>query len=464
MLDEEHEKFGLDGDDTNIYTLGRIDEHNVVIVSPSAGEKLGRPAATVAAQIRSSFPSIQFALIVGIGAGVPTAKADIRLGDVVVSQPNSLNGGIVKYALGKEPNEQKQTGHVPPSVLQNAISVLRTAQVWPSDRFMKFGYRLREFPMFRRENTGPDLLFEAGYPHVGGPDCRRCDRMNLVERKPRSEKVKVHYGTIASSNRVIRDAIVRDKLSSHLGGVLCIEIDAADLMNIIPCLHIRGICDYADSHNNSAWKPYAAGSAAVYAKQLLSVIDSLDTMTLLLDQNGADFPISEEIVKMALAHRDAVALIDRLLDKRGVDFPISEETAKIAASNSSSAREAVELISKSPGDMFFDQKSGGASDSESEIFSLPSVQSTAVTNNSSFTQAEIRKATDKLVDIFLGNDELNNLYKLAMNDQRIGPDRFVRNFKRLLQAFSRNLKKRKSRGIPLRIGEICFAKSRFRGF
>jgi transcription initiation factor TFIIIB Brf1 subunit/transcription initiation factor TFIIB len=43
-------------------------------------------------------------------------------------------------------------------------------------------------------------------------------------------------------------------------------------MNSFPCLVIRGICDYADSHKNKRWQPYAAGTAAAYAKELLSMI------------------------------------------------------------------------------------------------------------------------------------------------------------------------------------------------
>jgi nucleoside phosphorylase len=41
-----------------------------------------------------------------------------------------------------------------------------------------------------------------------------------------------------------------------------------------PCLVIRGICDYADSHKNKRWQLYAAGTAAAYAKEVLSVISS----------------------------------------------------------------------------------------------------------------------------------------------------------------------------------------------
>ena len=55
-------------------------------------------------------------------------------------------------------------------------------------------------------------------------------------------------------------------------GVLCVEMEAAGLMDDFPCLVIRGICDYADSHKNKRWQPYAAATAAAYAKELLSTI------------------------------------------------------------------------------------------------------------------------------------------------------------------------------------------------
>jgi hypothetical protein len=43
-------------------------------------------------------------------------------------------------------------------------------------------------------------------------------------------------------------------------------------MDNFPCLVIRGICDYADTHKNKEWKLYAAAAAAAYAKELLNTI------------------------------------------------------------------------------------------------------------------------------------------------------------------------------------------------
>ncbi|KAK0762687.1 hypothetical protein N5P37_005505 [Trichoderma harzianum] len=66
----------------------------------------------------------------------------------------------------------------------------------------------------------------------------------------------------------MKDAILRDKLVANRG-VLCFEMEAAGLMNHFPCLVIRGICDYSDSHKNDKWQGYAAMTAAAYARALL---------------------------------------------------------------------------------------------------------------------------------------------------------------------------------------------------
>jgi nucleoside phosphorylase len=46
-------------------------------------------------------------------------------------------------------------------------------------------------------------------------------------------------------------------------------MEAAGLMDVFPCLVIRGICDYSDSHKNKNWQEYAAATAASYAREIL---------------------------------------------------------------------------------------------------------------------------------------------------------------------------------------------------
>src|SRR4051794_23385705 len=85
ILDEEHPK--LSTADTNTYSFGRVGKHNVVIACLPAGRYGTVSAATVAIQMLFTFPALRFGLMVGIGGGVPSASNDIRLGDIVVSQP-----------------------------------------------------------------------------------------------------------------------------------------------------------------------------------------------------------------------------------------------------------------------------------------------------------------------------------------------------------------------------------------
>jgi hypothetical protein len=134
---------------------------------------------------------------------------------------------------------------------------------------------------FSRGGPGLDVLYEPTYRHMGVPTCNGCREDKRVERTPRaSQEMVIHYGTIASGNQVMKDGITRDRISAELGGVLCFEMEAAGLMNSFPCLVIRGICDYADSHKNKWWQPYAAASAAACAKEILSLVPAAEVSKL----------------------------------------------------------------------------------------------------------------------------------------------------------------------------------------
>lgn len=73
---------------------------------------------------------------------------------------------------------------------------------------------------------------------------------------------------------MIKSAAKRIAISNDLGGdILCFEMEAAGLMTEFPCVAIRGISDYVDSHKNDAWQPHAAATAAVCAKELLTHLE-----------------------------------------------------------------------------------------------------------------------------------------------------------------------------------------------
>ena len=84
------------------------------------------------------------------------------------------------------------------------------------------------------------------------------------------------YRQMGIVDQVIKDGSTRDMISAELGGVMCFEMEAAGLMNDFPCLVIRGISDYADSHKNKKWQPYGAATAAACAKEILSIIPAAE--------------------------------------------------------------------------------------------------------------------------------------------------------------------------------------------
>lgn len=276
ILDEEYED---EDHERTQYSLGRIGKHNVVLVVLPGGQIGTNSAAVAAANLRSAFPAIQFGLMVGIGGGTPSPNADIRLGDIVVSQPLGRYGGVVQYDFGKTgfDGQQIRTGslNAPPTCLLTAVAKTRSDMKMGRNKLLANLSRFAEYPEFDRRKTGPDVLFASSYNHAGGETCNKCLPSRTVTRVERGSEVPdVHYGTIASGNQVIKDGLTRDKLSADLEGVLCFEMEAAGLMNIIPCLIIRGICDYADSHKNKTWQPFAVAVAAAYAKVVLSSVPS----------------------------------------------------------------------------------------------------------------------------------------------------------------------------------------------
>jgi nucleoside phosphorylase len=284
MLDGRHNPLQQDPDDHNTYILGSIGVHHVVLACLPAGVTGTVSAARVAMQMLSSFKRLRFALLVGIGGGVPSKENDIRLGDVVVSSPTGTSEGVIQYDFGKTVQEGRfiRTGSLnrPPDVLLTALAVLQANHLVEGHevsnhlsqmmaRYSNMGAR------FAHPGTQYDCLYEAEYDHPEGntqKECSQCDCDRLVHREPRPSSVPaIHYGLIASGSQVMRHGTTRDRLRSDQN-VLCFEREAAGLMDTFPCLVIRGICDYADSHKNKRWQAYAAATAAAYAKELLSLV------------------------------------------------------------------------------------------------------------------------------------------------------------------------------------------------
>ncbi|KAJ5925938.1 hypothetical protein N7454_007448 [Penicillium verhagenii] len=126
---------------------------------------------------------------------------------------------------------------------------------------------------FGSPNQESDRLFQAHHEHPSNAQsCNDCPAEWEVPRNVREDcEPQPHYGIIASGNAVVKHAETRDRLGAD-SGALCFEMESAGLMVDFPCIVIRGICDYSDSHKNKEWQGYAALVAAAYAKELLGYV------------------------------------------------------------------------------------------------------------------------------------------------------------------------------------------------
>ncbi|RHZ70165.1 hypothetical protein CDV55_103264 [Aspergillus turcosus] len=279
LFDSEHEGLTITDNDPNYYALGRIGRHNVVAACLPDGEYGTNSATCVAWNMKRTFTGVKFCLLVGIGGGVPSSENDIRLGDVVVSRPTGTLGGVLNYELGKAlgKGEFQPHGCLPPAPghLMSAVSDLRSDPRLSSTPLEPYLEQIASRnPEYRYPGAEKDRLFASDNIHLEQSgrrgSCGSCASRGEVKRLARlSTHPKIHYGLIASGNKVVRDAEMRDQLANQYN-VLCFEMEAAGVMLALPCLVIRGICDYADSHKNKVWQKYAAGAAAAYAKLLLS--------------------------------------------------------------------------------------------------------------------------------------------------------------------------------------------------
>ncbi|KAL4737947.1 hypothetical protein BDV11DRAFT_216328 [Aspergillus similis] len=286
--------------DNNAYFTGRIGNHNVVLCCmPRMGKA---NAASVAASLKISYRRIQVALVVGICGGAPCTpdKEEIFLGDVIISD------AVIEYDFGRQYRHgfERKTGVKdtlgrPNQEIQSLLAGLELQQS-RRDLQAKMLRHLQALqapqPCWRHPSSADDVLFEASYQHrhyspsparpclcLDGMSDKVCpaaldtscillgcaeDRIRRRRHCTEPCKPTVQIGIVASADTVMKSGEHRDYLVES-EGVIGFEMEGAGVWNNISCIIIKGVCDYADSHKNKAWQPYAAATGAAAAKALL---------------------------------------------------------------------------------------------------------------------------------------------------------------------------------------------------
>jgi nucleoside phosphorylase len=319
--DDHEDRYGKAPGDTNAYTTGVISRHNVVLAfMPGIGKG---NAAAVAASFRSSFRGIRLALVVGICGGVPCGtdeEEEILLGDVIISD------GLIQYDFGRQlPNRfvRKDTLNDnlgrQNSEIRAFLAKLKGRRGRMRLRDKTFHYLTALRSELGAENVRypgaiEDKLFESNYrhKHYDSPICTICAKcenkedevcgaaldslcselkcsenklvrrhrlMNIIKGGVGIEEPKpvLHYGLIASGDTVMKSGEHRDEIAFR-EKVIAFEMEGAGVWDNFPCVVIKGVCDYADSHKNKNWQSYAAATAAACMKAFLEAWVSADKL------------------------------------------------------------------------------------------------------------------------------------------------------------------------------------------
>lgn len=104
-------------------------------------------------------------------------------------------------------------------------------------------------------------------------DALRCD-VKALETPFRRDRLAsaspaplVHIGTVATTT-VMKSGEHRERIASE-NNIIAFEMEGAGVWEHLPCIIIKGVCDYADSHKNKKWQDYAAATAASAARAFL---------------------------------------------------------------------------------------------------------------------------------------------------------------------------------------------------
>jgi nucleoside phosphorylase len=303
--DDERDLYGRADGDTNTYITGRIGEHDIVLaVLPSMGTS---SAAAATASLRSSYTNVKLAILVGICGGVPRISGfDVFLGDVIVSK------AIIQYDYGRQYPGHFDVRNIVEDSLGRANKDIRSLlvvfetelmrerlQTEASKHLKHLQEAARKKP--RRANyqcpgMKEDKLYPPEYTHrhqkgcsvcAGGTDvfCEiaskascieaGCDPATLVTRERFEDFIgsedfspKIFIGRIGSGNTVMKSGKDRDRIAAAYD-LAAFEMEGAGVWDEVPCIVVKGICDYADSHKNKVWQDFAAATAASVTKAIL---------------------------------------------------------------------------------------------------------------------------------------------------------------------------------------------------
>lgn len=129
--------------------------------------------------------------MVGVEGGVWSMENGTRLGDIVVSQPTGIHGGVVQWNFGNvgRNGDCYRTGSLDklPLVLLHVLQELKTFDIMDDVDIqgclsLMVYNKPRMGQTYVYQGVYQDRLFEATYDHKGGNTCNRCALNSIVQR------------------------------------------------------------------------------------------------------------------------------------------------------------------------------------------------------------------------------------------------------------------------------------------
>ncbi|CAD5111430.1 DgyrCDS738 [Dimorphilus gyrociliatus] len=289
-------KFKQEGDG-NVYTIGSIGKHRVVstklpIVGRDRSALISSGNSTT--RLLGTFSDVEHVILLGICGGVPDYvdyRKHVRLGDIIVSVPNSKGisyifadkversaDNIMKFSL-KSWNAKDLVVSELSESLQTVLNDLKsnTLEDYMGEAAEELG-TLQNAHSFSRPQDSSDILYMR-------PDK---DKLIRIEHPkiPEDANIKqktpiVRLGCLASG-RPFEESILRSDFAIRHQVIgfdppLFDQVMESVVGNCKDSfIFIRGVSDYEDGANQkSVWKHYAALSAAAFARILIENLSNL---------------------------------------------------------------------------------------------------------------------------------------------------------------------------------------------
>ncbi|KAL3428796.1 purine and uridine phosphorylase [Aspergillus tetrazonus] len=297
LFDEHYDRlgkhYGKQEGDANAYVNGRIDK------CQEWGREVQQPLPlTCKSATRAS--SLLWLLVFAGVAPSPPEYGDIFLGDVIISD------SVIEYDLGRQypggfsrKSGAKEALGRPSREIRTLLNSLRAENIRSELQSQTQQYLQvlqQRGPKWYHPGVS-DVLYRASYLHkhyshaspvkcsCSGSDLPEqicdialekecdelgCDSSQQIRCREVSEAIQTftHIGSFASADKVMKSRQHCDEIARK-EKVIGFEMEGAGVWDNVPCIIIKGVCDYADSHKSKLWQTYAAATGASVAKAFL---------------------------------------------------------------------------------------------------------------------------------------------------------------------------------------------------